>query len=89
MKDSVQVKADDAGDIQVLNNRNCYMDKSNYLFYKFLNKIKSQDDIHRKVNGVIQREVEEQEIVEAPKKPKRSFLDGLTERVKDFLDNAE
>ena len=28
-------------------------------------------------------------IVEEPKKERRSFLDKLTERVKEFLDNAE
>jgi cell division protein FtsA len=32
---------------------------------------------------------EEDVAVELPKKQKRSFLDALTERVKDFLDNAE
>ena len=32
---------------------------------------------------------EEEEIIEAPKKERKSFLDKLTERVKDFLDNAE
>ena len=29
------------------------------------------------------------EAIEAPKKERKSFLDKLTERVKDFLDNAE
>ena len=32
--------------------------------------------------------IEEEEIVQ-PKKERKSFLDKLTERVKDFLDNAE
>lgn len=32
---------------------------------------------------------DDQEDVEEPKKERRSFLDKLTERVKDFLDNAE
>jgi cell division protein FtsA len=31
----------------------------------------------------------ETEVNEAPVKERRSFLDKLTERVKDFLDNAE
>jgi cell division protein FtsA len=31
----------------------------------------------------------EQETKELPIKERRSFLDKLTERVKDFLDNAE
>mgnify|MGYP003727542673 CR=1 FL=1 len=30
-----------------------------------------------------------EEVVEQPKKERKSFLDKLTERVKDFLDNAE
>ena len=34
-------------------------------------------------------EVEEEKQVPEPKKERRSFLDKLTERVKDFLDNAE
>ena len=34
-------------------------------------------------------EVPEEEIKEKPVKERRSFLDKLTERVKDFLDNAE
>jgi cell division protein FtsA len=31
----------------------------------------------------------EEEIIALPKKERKSFLDKLTERVKDFLDNAE
>ena len=31
----------------------------------------------------------EDEVIEQPVKERRSFLDKLTERVKDFLDNAE
>ena len=45
---------------------------------------------------IIENEVEENDevvientVAEQPKKQKRSFLDSLTERVKDFLDNAE
>ena len=34
-------------------------------------------------------ETEQEQVIEPPKKQKRSFLDALTERVKDFLDNAE
>lgn len=30
-----------------------------------------------------------EQVVEQPKKERKSFLDKLTERVKDFLDNAE
>jgi cell division protein FtsA len=33
--------------------------------------------------------IEEPEINEPPKKERRSFLDKLTDRVKDFLENAE
>ena len=61
MQDDIQVIGDDDGDIQVLNGGNCNMDKGNYLFYKLVNKIKSQDDIHRKLNNVNQREWNEQE----------------------------
>ena len=32
---------------------------------------------------------EEEEVIQQPKKERKSFLDKLTERVKDFLDNAE
>ncbi len=34
-------------------------------------------------------EAQEDIVTEAPKKERRSFLDKLTERVKEFLDNAE
>ena len=34
-------------------------------------------------------ENEQETYVEPPKKERRSFLDKLTERVKEFLDNAE
>ena len=33
--------------------------------------------------------IEEEPIVEPVKKEKRSFLEAFSERVKDFLDNAE
>jgi len=32
---------------------------------------------------------EQEQTIEQPKKERKSFLDKLTERVKDFLDNAE
>jgi cell division protein FtsA len=32
---------------------------------------------------------QEEEVIESPRKERKSFLDKLTERVKDFLDNAE
>jgi cell division GTPase FtsZ len=32
---------------------------------------------------------EEKESIEQPRRERKSFLDKLTERVKDFLDNAE
>ena len=41
------------------------------------------------MSPVTDNEQEEQIIQEEPKKERRSFLDKLTERVKDFLDNAE
>ena len=34
-------------------------------------------------------QIEEDTPVNEPKQPRRSFIDKLTERVKDFLDNAE
>ena len=61
MKDDFPIIADDDGNIQVLNGRNSYMDKGNYLFYKLVNKITSQDDLYRKLNNVNQREWNEQE----------------------------
>ena len=33
--------------------------------------------------------IEQEQTIEQPKKERKSFLDKLTERVKDFLDNAE
>ncbi|TYB78075.1 cell division protein FtsA [Bizionia gelidisalsuginis] len=50
---------------------------------------KIEEEIEEKIEEEAAKEEAEQEIVEPPKKPKRSFLDALTERVKDFLDNAE
>ena len=38
---------------------------------------------------IANEEVPEVEKIEPPKKQRKSFLDTLTERVKDFLDNAE
>ena len=34
-------------------------------------------------------EAENEVVLEEPKRERRSFLDKLTERVKEFLDNAE
>ena len=58
--------------------------------------LKRQDRVKAEevVEEVIEQEIEdvieeEEEIVEPVVKQKRSFLDALTERVKDFLDNAE
>jgi len=47
----------------------------------------AQDEQKTDVSQV-ESSIEEEEIL-APKKERRSFLDKLTERVKDFLDNAE
>jgi len=59
--------------------------------------LKRQD--RKKAEAIIEEEIqaqaeandenEETEVIEPPKKPRRSFLDTLTEKVKDFLDNAE
>ena len=35
------------------------------------------------------QDIEEEQTIEQPRKERKSFLDKLTERVKDFLDNAE
>jgi cell division protein FtsA len=42
-----------------------------------------------KKQALIEEEKPADEIKEKPVKERRSFLDKLTERVKDFLDNAE
>ena len=59
--------------------------------------LKRQD--RKKAEAIIEEEIQEkleanedkpeEEQVELPKKQRKSFLDKLTERVKDFLDNAE
>ena len=44
------------------------------------------------IAAVEEEQIQEPEmdvVIEEPKKERRSFLDKLTERVKDFLDNAE
>jgi cell division protein FtsA len=46
---------------------------------------KAQEVYEEQVND----ETVEEEEIEKPVKERRSFLDKLTERVKDFLDNAE
>ena len=46
-------------------------------------KIEQQEEIAQ------EDETENEEVKEQPVKERRSFLDKLTERVKDFLDNAE
>ena len=61
MKNDIQVMADDDDVIQVLNGRNCNMEKDKYLFYKLVNKIKSKEDFPRKVNKASQREWDEKE----------------------------
>ena len=61
MKNDIQVTADDDDVIQVLNGRNCNMEKDRYLFYKFVNKIKSKADFPRKLNKASQREWDEKE----------------------------
>ena len=38
---------------------------------------------------IAENSVQEEPVTEVPQKERRSFLDKLTERVKDFLDNAE
>ena len=48
-------------------------------------KVELQEE---QVNNKTESE-DEEEIKDKPLKERRSFLDKLTERVKDFLDNAE
>ncbi|TYA91064.1 cell division protein FtsA, partial [Seonamhaeicola marinus] len=64
-----------------------------------LDGLKRQQRKKVETETITETEVEEEEadtteenvnnIVEEPKKERKSFLDKLTERVKDFLDNAE
>ena len=59
--------------------------------------LKRQD--RKKAEAIIEEEIQavkeeneekpEEEQIEVPKKQRKSFLDKLTEKVKDFLDNAE
>ncbi len=50
----------------------------------------AEEELQNEVETVIQTTVEEEEeTIAPPKKERRTFLDKLTERVKDFLDNAE
>ena len=52
---------------------------------------KAEAIIEEEILSVIEENEEkpEEEQVEVPKKQRKSFLDKLTEKVKDFLDNAE
>ena len=52
---------------------------------------KAEAIIEEEIQAVIEENEEkpEEEQVEVPKKQRKSFLDKLTEKVKDFLDNAE
>lgn len=47
---------------------------------------KEQEELEKKIHA---DEKAEEAVKEKPVKERRSFLDKLTERVKDFLDNAE
>src|SRR5690606_37318568 len=49
----------------------------------------AEEEFQAEVEAQKQMSQKEEEIIEPPKKERRSFLDKLTERVKDFLDNAE
>ena len=51
---------------------------------------KEVEEMNAVVVDVSEEKIEQkEEVIEAPKKERKSFLDKLTERVKDFLDNAE
>ena len=39
--------------------------------------------------AIVSDDATEEEVIEKPVKERKTFLDKLTERVKDFLDNAE
>jgi cell division protein FtsA len=45
--------------------------------------------IEKETKNTLEKQSQTNVIVEQPKKERKSFLDKLTERVKDFLDNAE
>jgi cell division protein FtsA len=49
------------------------------------------EDVSEAMNevGGVQAEDQQEQTIEQPRKERRSFLEKLTERVKDFLDNAE
>jgi cell division protein FtsA len=47
------------------------------------------DGLKRQERKKLEQEAPPEEVKETPPKERRSFLDKLTERVKDFLDNAE
>ena len=50
---------------------------------------KRVENVAKQVEAAKVQELMPDEPIEAPKKERKSFLDKLTERVKDFLDNAE
>ncbi len=53
---------------------------------------KKAEEIEEELHHVTEEQIEASEqdtVVEEPRKERRSFLDKLTERVKEFLDNAE
>ena len=53
---------------------------------------KAEEDEFGVHNAAVEEQTEEtenEEVIEEPQKERRSFLDKLTERVKEFLDNAE
>jgi cell division protein FtsA len=50
---------------------------------------KEKEALEQETKNNLEKQSQTNVIVEQPKKERKSFLDKLTERVKDFLDNAE
>jgi cell division protein FtsA len=52
-------------------------------------RVEKQKEALQKVAELKNKSADDVEVMNPPKKERKSFLDKLTERVKDFLDNAE
>ena len=50
---------------------------------------KENEELANEAEDEIEEPTLNEDVIQAPKKERKSFLDKLTERVKDFLDNAE
>jgi len=50
---------------------------------------REREALEQEAKNNLEQQAGANEVVDPPKKERKSFLDKLTERVKDFLDNAE